>query len=211
MPSHAEITLMIPGPAGRLQAAWQPADTASAQVAVVCHPHPLHGGTMDNKVVTTVARAFRDRGYPVLRFNFRGTGDSEGVHDHGRGEVDDLLAVLDWLRESQQTAQVSLAGFSFGAWVCAAASTCWPRDLQLERLLLVAPPVHYEGFQQLQTPAGTVVMMGDQDEVVDPGAMRAWAGSRREPCRLQVFPGAGHFFHGRLAELRAEVASLLDD
>lgn len=209
MPSHAEVDLMIPGPAGGLQAVWQPADTPSAHVAVVCHPHPLHGGTMNNKVVTTIARAFRDQGFPVLRFNFRGAGSSEGVHDHGRGEVDDLLAVLAWLRQSQQALQVSLAGFSFGAWVCAAASARWPRDLRLERLLLVAPPVHYEGFQRLQTPPGTVVMMGDQDEVVEPDAMQDWATSRQEPCRLQVFSGAGHFFHGRLAELKAEVAGLL--
>lgn len=208
MSSPPDVALMIPGPAGPLQASWQPAEGAASPVAVVCHPHPLHGGTMNNKVVTTVARAFRDAGCSVLRFNFRGTGNSGGAHDHGRGEVEDLLAVLAWLQDTQGVRQVRLAGFSFGAWVCAAASTRWPHDLMLETLVLIAPPVHYEGFAAVQPPAGTVVVMGDQDEVVDPEAMRQWALSRRPPCVLKVFQGAGHFFHGRLTDLKAELAAL---
>lgn len=208
MSSLPDVALMIPGPAGLLQASWQPAEGAANPVAVVCHPHPLHGGTMDNKVVTTVARAFRDAGCSVLRFNFRGTGSSGGAHDHGRGEVEDLLAVLAWLQETHGVRQVRLAGFSFGAWVCAAASMRWPRDLVLETLVLIAPPVHYDGFDGVQPPAGTVVVMGDQDEVVDPEAMRQWAMSRQMSCVLKIFQGAGHFFHGRLTDLKAELAAL---
>lgn len=209
MSSLPDAALMIPGPAGLLEVSWQPAEVASGRVAVVCHPHPLHGGTMNNKVVTTVARAFRDAGDSVLRFNFRGTGSSGGVHDHGRGEVDDLLAVLAWLHETHGVREVRLAGFSFGAWVCAAATMRWPGSMQLRQLVLIAPPVHYEGFGEVQPPAGTVVVMGDQDEVVDPDAMRQWALSRQKPCVLKIFQGAGHFFHGRLTDLKAELAARL--
>lgn len=203
-----DVALMLPGPAGLLEAAWTGTDHAASVAAVVCHPHPLHGGSMNNKVVTTVARAFRDAGLPVLRFNFRGTGNSQGVHDEGRGEVDDLLAVMDWLRREKGIGGIWLAGFSFGAWVAAAATQRWPDGLQLQRLVLVAPPVHYVGFETLQPPPGTVVLMGDQDEVVEPEAMRQWAESRQPPCQLKIFHGAGHFFHGRLADLKAELAAL---
>lgn len=199
---------MIPGPAGLLEARWSAREGRVAEAAVVCHPHPLHGGTMNNKVVSTLARTFRDAGLPVLVFNFRGTGASEGVHDHGRGEVDDLLAVLAWL-QGQGVARIRLAGFSFGSWVCAVAAGRLPAGLGLAQLVLVAPPVHYEGFVVLQPPPGTLVLMGDQDEVVDPEAMRAWAESRHPPCLLTVFSGAGHFFHGRLTDLRAELAARL--
>lgn len=208
MSSLPDVATMIPGPAGLLEAIWTGGEGAVAEAAVVCHPHPLHGGTMGNKVVTTVARAYRDAGIPVLRFNFRGAGQSQGVHDEGRGEVDDLLGVLVWLRQIRGARSIRLAGFSFGAWVCAAASGRWPEGLTLNQLVLVAPPVHYLGFEALQPPAGTIVLMGDQDEVVDPEAMREWAESRHPPCRLKIFQGAGHFFHGRLTELKAELAAL---
>jgi alpha/beta superfamily hydrolase len=200
-----DVALMIPGPAGALEARWSAPATPVTEAAVVCHPHPLHGGTMGNKVVTTVARSFRDADLPVLTFNFRGVGRSEGVHSHGVGEVEDLLAVLTWL-QAQGVTRVHLAGFSFGSWVCAAAVSRLPATLTLAGLVLVAPPVHYEGFAVLQPPTGTVVLMGDQDEVVDADAMRAWAESRHPPCELKIFSGAGHFFHGRLTELKAELA-----
>lgn len=209
MSSGPEVAVMIPGPAGFLEARWSPAIPAAREAVVVCHPHPLHGGTMDNKVVTTLARTFRDAGLPVLRFNFRGTGASTGVHDLGRGEVDDLLAVLGWLQDEHGVRQVRLTGFSFGSWVCADVTRRWPAGLELVQLVLVAPPVHYEGFARLQPPPGTLVLMGDQDEVVDPVAMQSWAESRHPPCELKIFHGAGHFFHGRLTDLKAELAARL--
>lgn len=199
---------MIPGPAGQLEARWSAPEGGGTDAAVVCHPHPLHGGSQSNKVVTTLARSFRDAGMAVMTFNFRGVGRSEGLHDHGSGEIDDLLAVLAWL-QAQGVARFSLAGFSFGAWVCAAAAGRLPAGLVLRQLVLVAPPVHYEGFAALQPPPQTLVLIGDADEVVDPAVMRDWAVSRREPCDLKVFSGAGHFFHGRLTELKAELASRL--
>lgn len=206
---RSETAVLIPGPSGGLEARWWAADAPTGRAAVVCHPHPLHGGTMDNKVVTTLVRTFHDAGLSVLRFNFRGAGHSAGNHDQGRGEVDDLLAVLAWMHREQGVSVVSVAGFSFGAWVSAAATACWPETLRLDRLFLVAPPVQYPGFDGLQPPAGTLVLMGDQDEVVDPEAMRAWANSRQFPCELMVFPGASHFFHGRLTNLKAELAARL--
>lgn len=209
MQPGSDNAVMIPGPVGLLEGVWSPVEAAADHAAIICHPHPLHGGTMNNKVVTTLARVFRDAGMPVLRFNFRGAGASEGLHDQGRGEIDDLLAVLVWLRGQHGIRRVSLAGFSFGAWVAIAVTERWPADLALERLVLVAPPVHYDGFDRLHPPPHTLVLVGDSDEVVDPEAMQAWALSRQPPCDLKVFQGASHFFHGRLTDLKAELAARL--
>lgn len=207
MTAPAELRLELPGPAGTLEAVWWPQTAAPAVAAVVCHPHPLHGGTMDNKVVTTLARACRDAGWPVLRFNFRGVGGSQGQHDNGRGEVDDLLAALDWL-QVQGVRAVWLGGFSFGAWVCAAAQARWPAGLALRQLVLVAPPVHYDGFAAVRLPAGSRVLLGDADEVVDPAAMAAWARAQAG-VQLVVFSGVSHFFHGQLTVLKADVQAAL--
>lgn len=157
---------------------------------------------MGNKVVTTLARTWRDLGVSTLRFNFRGTGASGGVHDHGVGESDDLLAVLQWLQQ-QGVSQLDLAGFSFGSWVAASTVARLPAGLTLGRLVLVAPPVQYEGYAALNPPAGTLVFQGDEDEVVEAAAVHAWVGSRQPVPELIRFAGAGHFFHGRLTELKA--------
>lgn len=208
MSVSGEQPISIQGPAGMLEAVLQPGEDSWRRVAVICHPHPLQGGTMNNKVVTTLARTWRDAGVSTLRFNFRGTGKSAGQHDHGIGEIDDLLAVIGWLQQ-QGLMTVSLAGFSFGAWVAAAGALRLRSALVLKHLVLVAPPVHYAGFDELQPPAGTLVFQGDADDVVDPGAVRSWSASRREPPELVVFAGAGHFFHGRLTALKAELAARL--
>ena len=129
------------GPAGRLEVRLTlPPTVRPGQVAVVCHPHPLFGGTMDNKVVTTTVRAYKELGLPVVSFNFRGVGASAGIHDHGRGEVDDLLAVVDWAVAQTGAQALYLAGFSFGSYIAAAAVGRLP--LALKQLLLLAPPVH---------------------------------------------------------------------
>ncbi len=163
---------------------------------------------MGNKVVTTLARSWRDVGVATLRFNFRGTGASAGVHDHGVGESDDLLAVLDWL-QGQGIRQLDLAGFSFGSWVAASTVARLPADFVLRHLVLVAPPVQYEGYAALQPPAGTLVFQGDDDDVVDPAAVQAWVASRQRVPQLLSFAGAGHFFHGRLAELKEALVARL--
>lgn len=209
MLAPAEQPVFIPGPAGRLEAAWAAQAEADGRAAVICHPHPLQGGNMNNKVVTTLARVWRDRGVSTLRFNFRGVGASEGLHGRGIGEIDDLLAALQWLRSEQGLQRVSLAGFSFGAWIAAATTPRLPPTLQLERLVLVAPPVQYEGFADLQLPPGTLVLQGEADEVVEPEAVYAWASSRRPAPEVVRFPETGHFFHGRLTALKAELAARL--
>ncbi len=208
MTQLAEQTLFIAGPAGQLEAIWSPTHSNTTKAAVICHPHPLHGGNMGNKVVTTLARTWRDAGVSTLRFNFRGTGASGGVHDHGVGEVDDLLAVLHWLQR-EGVDHVDLAGFSFGSWIAASAVARLPAGLLLGRLVLVAPPVQYEGYDALQPPPGTLVFQGDEDEVVEPAAVHAWVASRRQVPELVRFAGAGHFFHGRLTELKTRLQQRL--
>ncbi|MCC2639419.1 MAG: Alpha/beta family hydrolase [Moraxellaceae bacterium] len=207
MSVNDERSLLLPGPAGAIEARLLLPPAGSARVAVICHPHPLHGGSMDNKVVSTLVRTWRDAGLATLRFNFRGVGASAGSHAHGEGEVDDLLAVLHWLQADQGTSQVWLAGFSFGAWVAAAAVQRLPPGLALQRLVLVAPPVQYPGFAGLEPPAGTLVAQGDDDEVVDAAAVAAWVASRRQPPELIRWDKTGHFFHGRLSALKAELAA----
>ncbi len=156
---------------------------------------------MGNKVVTTLARSWRDAGVSVLRFNFRGTGASAGVHDHGVGEADDLLAVLHWLQQ-QGVTELDLAGFSFGSWVAASTVARLPSGLRLGRLVLVAPPVQYEGYGALQPPPGTLVFQGEEDEVVEAAAVYHWVESRQWVPELLRFAGTGHFFHGRLTDMK---------
>lgn len=210
MPLNDEQPQLIPGPAGVLEAIWKPSAVNVDEAAVICHPHPLQGGTMGNKVVTTLARAWREAGAGTLRFNFRGTGASEGQHGDGVGEIDDLLAVLQWLHKEKAINRVSLAGFSFGAWVAAAAAARLPEGVVLRRLVLVAPPVHYPGFTRIETPAETLVFQGTLDDVVDSAEVFAWVRGRQRPPKLVSFAGAGHFFHGRLAELKAELVTHLN-
>jgi hypothetical protein len=168
-------------------------------VAVICHPHPQHGGTMDNKVVQTLARALRQIGYRTVRFNFRGVGVSQGRWDEGRGEVDDALAVVAALREPGLA--LVLAGFSFGAYVAAEAAARLPEEARAERLVLVGPSTQK---QQLPTvPDDTLVIHGELDDVVPLAATLAWA--RPQSLPIVVVPGGGHFFHGQLGLLKSIV------
>ena len=198
--------VQIPAPAGSLQVRpiWQDSDT----LVLICHPHPLFGGTMDNKVVTTLARFWRRQGHSVVMFNFRGVGNSTGRHDDGRGEIDDVHTVLDWVQSQCAATQLILAGFSFGAYIAAASADRlqgWRlARLQLQQLILVAPAVENYPMQDLQLPKQTRVIIGDQDEVVSPAAMKAWA--QTYLLDLVVLPDASHFFHGRLNDLSAQLA-----
>lgn len=159
----------IPGPCGLLEAKAQAAKGSGPLadrelLAVVCHPHPLHGGTMDYKVVTILARTYCDLGIPVVRFNFRGVGRSQGVFDHAVGEVDDLMAVIRWGERQLSGRQLVLAGFSFGSSVAAQASY---RLQNLAHLTLVAPPVaHYPFDRDGRFPAPVCVVQGVEDELV---------------------------------------------
>lgn len=198
--------VQIPAPAGSLQVRpiWQDSDT----LVLICHPHPLFGGTMDNKVVTTLARFWRRQGHSVVMFNFRGVGNSTGRHDDGRGEIDDVHTVLEWVQSQCAATQLILAGFSFGAYIAAASADrflSWRfARLQLQQLVLVAPAVENYPMQDLQLPKQTRVIIGDQDEVVSPAAMKAWA--QTYLLDLVVLPDASHFFHGRLNDLSAQLA-----
>ena len=186
---------VVAGPVGALDCAIDEPVGALRGVAVICHPHPQHGGTLDNKVVATLARAFTQCGWRAVRFNFRGIGGSAGAWDEGRGEIDDALAVVAALREPGQA--LALAGFSFGGYVASQAAAA----LQPQRLVLVGPAT--ASFTVAPVPADTLVIHGEADDVVSLAATLAWA--RPQALPVVVVPGAGHFFHGQLPLLKSLV------
>jgi hypothetical protein len=198
----------IDGPVGPLEARVEdpsPGRTPPA-CGVVCHPHPLYGGTMQNKVVHTVARSMHELGVPTVRFNFRGVGRSAGHYDAGVGELEDALSVCAWARRHWDCAALWLAGFSFGSAVALqAAAVARPA-----MLVTVAPPVGRIIVSPVPRPGCPwLVVQGDQDELVDVASVRRWVGEFRPPPQLVELPGAEHFFHGRLGELRSAVAGFL--
>jgi hypothetical protein len=200
--------VIIPGPMGGIEARVEAPvriETPAA-IGVVCHPHPLYGGTMQNKVVHTLARAMQELGTPTVRFNFRGVGESEGVYDGGLGEMDDAVAVIAWARARWDCTALWLAGFSFGAAVALQASALTaPRAL-----VTVAPPVGRLILNSPPRPACPwLVVQGDRDELVEFAAVQAWAEGYAPRPRFAVLAGADHFFHGRLVELRGVVREFL--
>jgi alpha/beta superfamily hydrolase len=205
----------VAGAAGAIEVAWNLPESPRA-VAVVAHPHPLFGGTMDNKVVTTVARAFIESGAATFRFNFRGVGATEGTHDEGPGETDDMLRVIEHAKAQLPGLPLQLAGFSFGGAIATRASC----EAEFSRLVLVAP-----GFRRItgqgmgaapdpmdaklgeigrHTSANTVMVHGDLDDTVPLSDSIAWATPREVP--VVVIPGGEHFFHRKLHVLREVVA-----
>ncbi|MBA4178398.1 MAG: alpha/beta hydrolase [Leptothrix sp. (in: Bacteria)] len=188
----------VAGPAGDLDCAVDtpPPGIPSRGLAVACHPHPQHGGTMDNKVVITLARAFVSLGYTSVRFNFRGVGASQGQWDEGRGEVDDALAVVQAQRGAGQP--LLLAGFSFGGYVATQAAARLAPEAAAERLVLVGPAA--SRFPLAAVPADTLVVHGELDDVVPLASVFDWARPMSLP--VTVLPGAGHFFHGQLSVLK---------
>jgi len=198
----------IDGTAGPLEARIEDPTPGSVPVAcgVVCHPHPLYGGTMQNKVVHTLARAMQQAGAPTVRFNFRGVGRSAGLYDAGVGELDDALAACAWARAHWRCEALWLAGFSFGAAVALeAAATAGPTAL-----VTVAPPVGRIIVAPVAPPSCPwLVVQGDRDELVDVVTVRRWVAEFAVPPRLLEVPGAEHFFHGRLGELRSAVLAFL--
>ena len=193
----------IAGPAGAIECAVDAPAGVVLGVAVICHPHPQHGGTLDNKVVQTLARAFVQMGWRSVRFNFRGVGASGGDWDEGRGEVDDALAVIAHFRRPAQP--WLLAGFSFGAYVASQAAAQLPDDARPARMVLVGPSTQKQVMAQV--PADTVVIHGETDDVVPLSATLDWA--RPQSLPVIVFPGVGHFFHGQLARLKSVVVQQL--
>jgi alpha/beta superfamily hydrolase len=198
--------LTLDGPAGRIEALSDEPILAPGMhprgVAIIAHPHPLFGGTMDNKVVQTLARAFVQCGWRAVRFNFRGVGASQGDHDEGRGEADDLLAVV---QQCAPEGPLALAGFSFGSHVmCQALQTLWPAR-SIEKLVFVGTAA--SRFQVAVLPPEaherTLVVHGELDDTVPLSAVMDWA--RPQVLPVTVIPGGSHFFHGQLPLLKSLV------
>ena len=210
-PASADHTLIIDGPAGRIEAALDcpEADAMQPVLAIVCHPLPTEGGSMHNKVVTMAARALRESGVTTLRFNFRGVGQSEGEFDDGDGELDDLRAVAAWARAQHPDKALWLAGFSFGAWVALRGAV----ELQAKALISIAPPVGRSwDFSDIALPTMPwLLIQGSADEVVDAAAVIAWAKSLPHPPKLVEMPDASHFFHRKLIDLRGVIRHIVRD
>lgn len=201
---------LIAGPAGHIEALLAAPLRALAEpaFAIVCHPHPLFGGAMTNKVAYTLAATAQKAGLYALRFNFRGVGRSEGRHDNGRGETQDVEFLVDWMREQLPGARAVLMGFSFGAWVSLRAAGCVRPVAQVS----IAPPFgKYVGDQTVpeRPPCPWLVVHGSDDDVVDYGQTKAVLDTYVPPPELVTMQGAGHFFHGRLTELGGIVLPFL--
>jgi alpha/beta superfamily hydrolase len=205
--AEGKSRFLLPGPTGHLEVLTQTPQEARQDIsAVICHPHPLHQGTMDNKVVTTVANALLQHHCRVLRFNFRGVGQSEGEYGHITGECDDLRAVLTWLSQVRPYDAVILAGFSFGAYISANVAV----EYKPAGLISIAPAVHHGSFEALLAmPCPWLVVQGDQDEVVSCAQVQKVLGARDDVTQLVVMPGAGHFFHHRLIDLREQLSTAM--
>lgn len=189
----------IDGPAGVLETLAEVPDGGARTVAVICHPHPQHGGTLDNKVVFTLARAAREAGVAAVRFNFRGVGASAGAYDEGRGELDDCRAAIEWAQRHVPGATV-LAGFSFGAGIALRAAATAPA----RGLATVALPVRY--FDELPRPdCPWLAAHGDADDIADCDEAVDRLKKLEPPPEIEILADAGHFFHGRLSDLRAAV------
>ena len=198
--------VLLRGAAGVIEAVVDvpDADCARAGVAVICHPHPLHGGTMHNKVVTMIERSLREIGMTTVRFNFRGVGKSEGEHDNGRGETLDLLSVAEWVGQKRPDDALWLAGFSFGAYVALLGA----RHLPLKQMISIAPPAGRWDFSAVLPPTCPwLVVMGDDDDVVEPQQVFDWIEGMpaAERPNLIRMPETGHFFHRRLMDLRGAI------
>lgn len=196
-----ETEVFIDGPLGQLEALYL--DTADATgIALICHPNPVQGGTMLNKVVSTLQRTARDAGLTTLRFNYRGVGQSAGSHDMGSGEVDDAQAVAAWLRERHPQLALTILGFSFGGFVAATLnSRLEAQGVAVKHLFMVAPAVMRitENMPQHST---LTVIQPETDEVVDPQLVYDWSNNLERPHELLKVAECGHFFHGKLTDLK---------
>ncbi|WED43178.1 alpha/beta hydrolase [Legionella cardiaca] len=197
-----EHPFVFTGVVGVLEAVLTvPAQVHGSHVAFLGHPHSLQGGTMNNKVVTTLARVFKELGIPSLRFNFRGVGQSAGAYDNGIGESEDMLYLVRRWQNEQGNARILFAGFSFGSYVAyRAAAQC-----EHELLITIAPPVHHYNYREFQpSPHPWIIVQGDNDEVVPSSLVDAFA--KESPnISLIHFANTGHFFHGKLLDLKTQL------
>ena len=200
MAASEQVTFQ--GPAGQLEGLLDRPANESHALAVVCHPHPLQQGAMTNKVTYILARAFNDLGALSLRFNFRGVGKSAGTYDNGVGETQDAIAAMDWLVAQHPGLPLWLGGFSFGAYVALRAQSERP----VVRLVTVAPAVERFNASTIKFPQMPwLLIQGDADDVISPQSTYDWIGGLAKKPELVVLKGAGHFFHGRLNDVRQAV------
>ena len=203
-------SLLLPGPAGRLEAMlWTHASANSDLIALVCHPHPLFGGTMHNKVVFQAAKALHRRGIPVLRFNFRGTGQSEGEHDKGRGERDDVRAGLDFLSAEFPGRPIVLAGFSFGSWVGLAVGC---QDERVSDLIGLGIPVNSVSLSYLhECCKPKLFIQGGSDQFGSQQNVNELFDALPDPKKLVIVEQADHFFTGKLDQMTAAISAWMDE
>jgi alpha/beta superfamily hydrolase len=201
--SAREVSLFIDGPTGQLEALYLDLPDARG-LALICHPNPVQGGTMLNKVVSTLQRTARDAGYATLRFNYRGVGASEGASEMVSGEVDDAEAVANWLLAEKPDLPLNLFGFSFGGFVAASLSgRLEAHGVEIERLFMVAPAVSRLNEQNPIAQRGALTLIQpEQDEVIAPDSVFAWSANLDRAHELLKVAECGHFFHGKLTELK---------
>ncbi|MGH8433433.1 MAG: alpha/beta hydrolase [Pseudomonas sp.] len=208
--STREVSLLLDGPSGQLEALYLDLPEARG-LALICHPNPVQGGSMLNKVVSTLQRTARDAGFATLRFNYRGVGASAGEHDMATGEVDDAEAAANWLLAQHPELPLSVFGFSFGGFVAASLSArLEARDVELDRLFMVAPAVTRLGAEDAFPQQCTLtVIQPENDEVISPAAVFAWSESLERAHELLKVAECGHFFHGKLTDLKDLVQARL--
>jgi len=198
-----ETTILLPGSAGNIETRFQePLDNAADQIGIICHPHPLHGGTMNNKVVTTLARTFKELNMINIRFNYRGVGQSEGSYDHGIGETQDALSIIEWAHHQWPDKKIWLAGFSFGAYIALRATTEISHQKLITHLITIAPAVNHADFSGLHPHTPWIVVIAEKDTVVAADEIRAWLKTLKPSPIVLSFPEATHFFDGQLVALR---------
>lgn len=200
-----EPSMLISGLAGQLEIMVTEVDHANT-AAIICHPHPLYGGTMRNKVVTTLMQVFRDLNMPTVRFNFRGVGKSSGSFADGVGETEDLLAVVEWAKSHFKVNNIWLAGFSFGGYIAARAT----ETVRPELLITVAPQASRFTAEKMPIiSCPWIIVQGEQDEVVPPSEVYALVDALQPKPILIRIPNAGHFFHGQLVELKNKIGETI--
>jgi len=178
-------------------------------IGIVCHPHPLHGGTMNNKVVTTVAKAFREQNLISVRFNYRGVGLSEGKFDHTIGETIDTLNIIEWVSQEFTAQKIMLAGFSFGAYVSLKAATT--TNVTLSHVISIAPAVNHADFSQLIPACPWTVFIAENDNIVPAENILQWIDTLNKKPKVVFFPDSSHFFDGQLIKLKNTIKSTLID
>lgn len=206
--------LLLNGPLGSVEAIWHPVEDKKEDcAALLCHPHPLFDGTMQNKVISILAKTFAESGVSSLRFNFRGVGKSEGEYAEGEGETEDAYAMFNWLKEQQGIRKFYIAGFSFGSYVAANLASRLLQSgssIDLEHLVLIAPPVHKFDYDRLfPLVCDAAVVISGADEVVPPEQVYAFANRYADSINLIEMIDASHFFHGRLVELKTQLTKQL--